>query len=153
MRLIFTLNFRSLWNNSSSLMRRYSKLFVHTKRSSFQMSIQIYNKSCHWLNMRIGISEIQVILNSSGLPGFRITRTGEDHRLLGFLLMNPFFSNSLTCWIMQSLCLGRFLRALALLGRHLCCAITRCLGNLVPRNGAWPIVPRPETFLLFQAFQ
>jgi len=54
-----------------------------------------------------------VILILSRFPGLGAIRTGKDYRLLGFLRMNPFFSSIFTCLIIQSLCFGAYLRALA----------------------------------------
>jgi hypothetical protein len=45
-----------------------------------------------------------------------IIKTRKDHWLLGFLLMNPFFSTIFTCLIIQSLCFRSYFRALACLG-------------------------------------
>ena len=106
-----------------------------------------------------------VILNSSRFLGLGTITTGEEHQLLEFLRMSPFFSSMFTCLIIQSLscelllALGRHQisnepwKASALLGRHQSHWPSTCLGTSQPESGAWPIAPRPDICLPFEALQ
>jgi len=65
-----------------------------------EVHLEDWKKSRHWLDLGVCITAIQSHPELVRTSWRGTVTTGEDHRLLGFLLMNPFFSS------IQSLCFG-----------------------------------------------